>query len=146
MSAEPGLRSTDETTRNAVVDLIGEFADRIDHREGHGVEELFTEDGEYVLFGHPVAGRDAIRALYEHRRSRGPRTSRHLFGNIRLGPLDEDGTVRVTSVLTLYAADGLPPLPVPPTMIANYDDVLRSDEQGVLRFQRREMTVLFRDE
>jgi hypothetical protein len=136
-------RRVDTATRDAIVDLIGEFAYRIDHHEGHGVDELFTEDGEYVLFGHAVEGRDAIRALYELRRSRGPRTSRHLFGNIHIGSVEAEDTVLATSVLTLHAADGLPPLPLPPVMVADYTDVVRRDAHGLWKFERREFTVAF---
>ncbi|QII03683.1 SnoaL-like domain-containing protein (plasmid) [Rhodococcoides fascians A21d2] len=133
---------TDNSIRDAILELISEFAYRVDCHEGRGVDDLFTEDAEYVLFGHPVVGRAAIRALYEHRRSRGPRTSRHLFGNVHLAAGEED-CVHATSVLTLHAADGLPPLPLPPVMIADYDDVVRRDERGVWKFQRRQIAVAF---
>ncbi|OLR91873.1 nuclear transport factor 2 family protein [Actinokineospora bangkokensis] len=130
-------------TRADITDLLVEFAWRIDHDEGRGVEDLFTEDGEYLLFGHPVRGRDNIRSLYDHRRSRGTRTSRHLFDNIRVTPGPSEREARATSVLTLHAADGRPPLPLAPLLVADYTDALHRDDDGQWRFHRRTTTLLF---
>lgn len=131
-------------TRAAITDLIVEFAWRIDHDAGHGVEELFTPDGKYVLFGHPIEGRDAIKAMYEHRRSRGARTSRHVFDNVHIAADgNDDSTLHVTSVLTLHAADGEPPLPLAPLLVADYADTVRRGDDGRWRFAVRDTTLLF---
>ncbi|NIL80396.1 nuclear transport factor 2 family protein [Rhodococcoides kroppenstedtii] len=129
--------------RNDIHDLLVDFAWRIDHDAGHHVEELFTPDGVYVLFGLPIEGRENIKALYEHRRSRGERTSRHLFDNIRITPGNDDRTIHVRSVLTLHAADGAPPLPLAPIMIADYVDTVTRDDDGRWLFARRETTLVF---
>ncbi|MEH3153944.1 MAG: nuclear transport factor 2 family protein [Gordonia paraffinivorans] len=131
-------------TRAAITDLVVEFAYRIDHDAGHGVDELFTADGRYVLFGHPVEGREGIRAMYDHRRSRGTRTSRHIFDNVRITPDDDrDDVVHVTSVLTLHAADGEPPLPLAPLLVADYTDTVVRDDDGRWRFSIRDTALLF---
>ncbi|MDX1873255.1 nuclear transport factor 2 family protein [Mycolicibacterium sp. 120266] len=132
----------DPATRTAIEELIVDFAWRIDHQQGHRVEELFHDDGEYVLFGYPVQGRAAIKALYAHRRSSGARTSRHLFSNVHITAAD-DATIHAVSVLTLHAADGLPPLPLRALMIADYDDVISRGSDGRWRFARRTTTALF---
>lgn len=132
----------DPVIRTAIEELIVDFAWRIDHQQGHGVEELFHEDGEYVLFGHPVQGRAAIESLYAHRRARGVRTSRHLFSNLHITATDDD-TVHAVSVLTLHAADGEPPLPMRALMVADYDDVIKRGRDGRWRFARRATTAVF---
>lgn len=130
--------------RTEITDLVLEFAWRIDHDAGHGVDELFTEDGRYVLFGHPIEGRDGIKAIYDHRRSRGTRTSRHIFDNVRITPGDDSADVaHVTSVLTLHAGDGEPPLPLAPLLVADYSDTVVRDGDGRWRFAIRDATLLF---
>lgn len=129
--------------RAAITHLIAEFAWRIDHGDGHGVEDLFTDDGAYVLFGWPLEGRDSIKGFYDDRRSRGPRTSRHVYDNVRITDGPDDRTAHVSSILTLHAADGEPPLPLSLLMVADYLDTLHRDDDGTWRFRRRDTTLVF---
>ena len=132
-----------DNLRSQISTLIAEFAWRIDHDEGRLVEDLFTEDGRYGMVGYPVQGRAAIKDLYDRRRARGPRTSRHLFDNLYLHPTSTQDCARVTSVLTLHAADGPPPHPLRPVLVADYDDVCHRGPDGRWRFHSRDATLLF---
>lgn len=129
--------------RLAIADLVTEFAWLIDHHDGHGVEDLFTEDGTYDLGGWTHTGREAIREFYDTRRAKGPRTSRHLFTNLRMHPPTTDSDATGTTVLTLHAHDGEPPHPLSPVMVADYADTYRRDDDGRWLFHTRNVTFLF---
>lgn len=128
--------------RAAIEGLISEFSWRIDHGNGFGVEELFTADGVYALGSAAKAnGRDEIAEFYRRRRAAGPRTSRHLFSNLHFTSVSDD-RAEATCVLTLHAADGIPPLPLSPVMVADYRDEYVWDGTAWL-FGRREIEVVF---
>ncbi|WP_460772076.1 nuclear transport factor 2 family protein [Microbacterium sp. GXF7504] len=131
--------------RLAVTALHAEFAWRVDRCDGVGVEELFAEDGVYAFQDQgAITGRDQIREFYDARRAGGPRTSRHLFGNIRVTQ-SPAGTTIGSSVLTLFAGHGDEPLPATPLMVADYIDEFRAEADGSLRFARRELSLVFGD-
>lgn len=127
--------------RVAVEALIAEFSWRIDHDNGRGVEELFTEDGVYAMGSTALNGRAEIVAFYERRRAHGPRTSRHLFSNLRFHAVSDE-CVEATTVLTLHAADGHRPHPLSPVLIADYHDRYLWDGQAWL-FVRRDVDLVF---
>ena len=55
-----------------------EFWYRVDHQNGVGVADLFTEDGVYSVANGESAGRAAIAESYVQRAARGPRLSRQM--------------------------------------------------------------------
>jgi hypothetical protein len=123
--------------------LLAEFAYRLDNRSGVGLHELFAVDGQYIIDGEPLVGRDAIEDAYRRRVARGPRTARHLFSNARFESLEGTEALH-TSVMLLYAADGEPALPLePPLSIFDVVDHLVHTDEGWL-FQRREFFTVFR--
>lgn len=123
--------------------LNAEFAYLIDHDQSEGVADLFTEDGVYGRStGGRSVGRVAIRESYRRRKSSGPRTARHVFTNLRLTPRD-DGRIVGTCILTLFARDGLPPLPADPMVVADYDDVYERCDDGRWRFKERIISWVF---
>lgn len=132
--------------RSRIEMLIAHFAWLIDHEDGHRVADLFTTHGCYSLStgGLALKGRSEIAEFYAHRRARGPRTSRHLFSNLHLTYVDEN-RAQGTCVLTLHAADGDPPRPLSPVMIADYADSYCRDDDGIWRFESRTVTTLFGD-
>ena len=130
--------------RPEIEGLIAEFAWRIDHANGEGVEELFTPDGVYAFNDWAAEGREQIADFYEQRRARAQRTSRHVYTNLRLRTASEERAAG-TCVLTLHAADGPPPLPLSPLMVADYDDLYARGDDGVWRFARRSARLLFGD-
>ena len=135
-------RTDADELRMEIEALIVRFAWRIDHERGWGVEELFTPDGVYAFGPVALEGRAAIAGFYEHRRGGGGRTSRHLFCNLHLRRVAAE-RAEGTCVLTLHAADGPPPHRLAPLLVADYDDVYVREADGVWRFERRFVTVLF---
>lgn len=148
-SALPRTRSNRKLTampitlehRSAIHDLVAEFAWRVDHNDGVGVENLFTEDGTYDMAGWVISGREDIKHFYDDRRARGPRTSRHLFTGLRLSANDD--AITGISVLTLHAEQGAPPLRLDPVLVADYSDTYVRDEDGRWLFGNRAVTPLF---
>lgn len=126
--------------------LNAEFAYLIDHDLSEQVAELFTEDGVYGRStGERSEGRAAIRQSYSVRKSHGPRTARHIFSNLRL-EIESDTRVKGTTILTLFANDGVGPHPAEPMLVADYDDIYEKDTDGVWRYRQRIITWLFRRE
>ena len=129
--------------RPAIEALIAEFAYLIDHGRGSEVHELFTEDGVYGRStGDRSVGRDAVREAYRRRDQLPPRTTRHLFTNLRLDP-GQSGQLKGTCLLTLYMGDGEPPLPPQPYLVSEYRDTYRLCDDGRWRFAERITTWLF---
>ena len=130
--------------RRSIEDLLVEFAYRLDIGGGLKVHELFEPDGVYVIDGQAVSGQREIREGYEQRAERGPRTARHIFTNIRI-TMDGPDRATVTSIMTLYAADGEPVHDAAfPLVIGDFNDGCVRSSDGVWRFERRELTSLFR--
>lgn len=129
--------------RTEIEDLIATFAYLIDHDLSEGVADLFTPDGSYGRSGGDRSvGRAAITAAYSARKARGTRTARHVFTNLHIASAAADWATG-TCILTLYAADGPPPHPAEPLLVADYDDVYQRDDQGRWRFASRTVTHLF---
>lgn len=129
--------------RSEIEALNAEFAYLIDHDQSELVADLFTIEGIYARStGERSVGRDAIRAGYQKRKDKGPRTARHVFSNLRLTPR-EDGRVGGNCILTLFAEDGLPPRPANPLVVADYDDIYECCEDGRWRFAERTITWIF---
>ncbi len=88
-----------------------EFWYRVDHENGEGVAELFSEDGVYSVARGRNAGRAAIARVLRAAAARGPRVSRHVHSNLRLTVESPTGA-RGVSMLTLWADDGEAPLAI----------------------------------
>jgi len=124
--------------------LNAEFAYLIDQGHSERVADLFTEDGVYGRStGERSEGREAIRESYRRRASRGVRTARHIFSNLRL-TVESERRVRGTTILTLFAEDGPPPHPAKPMLVADYDDVYELCEDERWRYRERIITWLFK--
>lgn len=130
--------------RPEIETLIASFAWRIDHVNGEGVADLFTPGGIYAFDGWAAEGREQIAGFYAQRQARGERTSRHVFTNLHLRTATDDRAAG-TCVLTLHAADGPPPHPLSPLLVADYDDVYVRGADRVWRFERRSARLLFGD-
>ena len=65
---------TDDLRIRAEIEaLCVEFWYRVDHQNGEGVADLFTEDGVYSVATGRNVGRAAIAESYVKRAARGPR-------------------------------------------------------------------------
>ncbi len=123
--------------------LHAEFAWRIDRGDPATVFELFTPDGSYSrASGESSQGHDEIRAAYATRASRGPRTARHIFTNLRLYEIEKT-RAKGNCILTLFAEDGLPPRRAEPLLVADFDDEFECDIKGVWRYKKRLITWIF---
>ncbi|OWT65848.1 nuclear transport factor 2 family protein [Candidimonas nitroreducens] len=135
----------DVSIRAELEALNAEFAWLIDRGDSSLVAELFTEDGAYERStGEASRGRAALREAYAGRLANGPRTSRHIYTNFRFEQVSAE-KVRGSCILTLYAANGVPPLPAEPLLVADYDDEYALGADGRWRFALRKVTWIFRN-
>jgi hypothetical protein len=128
--------------RQAIEALNAEFAWLIDHKDGAGVEALFTADGVYDMSNRVFRGRDEIKGFYGARKSRGRRAARHVFTNLHLIP-ESSHRVTGTVILVLYAYDGDPPYPTDAILISDYNDVYVRDGDGAWRYESRAIVPVF---
>ncbi|QSE41317.1 nuclear transport factor 2 family protein [Rhodococcus erythropolis] len=135
--SEQDVKTTVAISSRAVTDLLAAYWFDVDHNDGAGAHLLFTESGVLQFESAEFVGRSAIEKVYRDRATRGPRVSRHVLSNVHLRPVTRR-TVDVTSVLTLYAEDGLVPRPrTIPVAIADVHDRLVSTRRGLLIQCRR---------
>ena len=117
-TARPADAEVLEQCHHALVEIWFD----IDHRDGSRVSSWFSPTARLRIGGHEVCGTAEIDALYAARHARGPRTARHLIGNVRLLERRPD-RASVLSALTMYAADGTPPhVGTAPTMVGDVRD------------------------
>jgi SnoaL-like domain len=129
--------------RSEIAALSAEFAYLIDHDLSERVADLFTKAGSYgVHEGKRSVGRAEIRAAYAARVARGLRTARHVFTNLRL-TFESPDRVGATSILTLFADDGAPPRPAEVNLVADYEDVIVREPDGVWRYDSRTIVAAF---
>lgn len=107
----------------AIRALIADYALALDARDIDGCVELFTVDGEFLVYGRSFAGCDAVRQMF----SDSPR-GLHLTGVSRI-EVDGDAATARSQVLFVRAGD----LVLRPAL---YDDDLIRDGQR-WRFRRR---------
>jgi hypothetical protein len=130
--------------RLALEDLNSAFTYHLDHGNLDELIELFCEDAFYAHAERETRGRAAIRELFVRRTASSPRTSRHLFSGLRLD-IESPSLATGTSCCLTFAADGLPPLPATPLLVADFDDVYRRCDDDKWRFQERRITRIFAD-
>lgn len=128
--------------RLALADLNAAFAHHLDHGEIEALVDLFAEDALYTHGERRSEGRSAIEALFRRRLAGGPRTSRHLCSGLRID-IESATRARGTSVCLSFAADGLPPLPAVPFLVADFEDVYVCAADGRWRFQERHIRRVF---
>jgi uncharacterized protein (TIGR02246 family) len=123
--------------------LTVEFWYRVDHQNGVGVADLFTEDGVYSVANGQSAGRAAIAESYVKRAARGPRLSRHVQTNLRV-TFDSPALARGLSMLTLWADDGEAPLDLKmPISVTDVIDEYVKESDGAWRIRHRHLGQVF---
>jgi ketosteroid isomerase-like protein len=128
--------------RLALEDLNSAFARHLDHNEIDALVDLFAVDALYTHGERISRGRDEIERLFRARAAKGPRTSRHLLSGLRLS-IESATEAAGTSVCLSFAADGSPPLPARPFLVADFDDRYRRDRDGRWRFAERHIRRVF---
>jgi uncharacterized protein (TIGR02246 family) len=131
---------TEDGVRAEIEALNIEFWYRVDHQNGEGVAELFTEGGIYSVPGGRNVGRAAIAESYVQRAARGPRVSRHVHSNLRV-TRESPTRARGLSVLTLWARDGELPQPLTlPVSVSDVHDVYVLEDDA-WRIEHRHITA-----
>jgi SnoaL-like domain len=123
--------------------LINYWAD-VDLNGGNEAHEFYLPDALYAVGNNRFEGTDKIRAFYARRRQQGSTTTRHLVGNLRVFP-DGASHARAAGIMSLYRADGRPPIRGvrPPAMISDFEAqcVLAGDRPW--RFQSHILRPIF---
>jgi uncharacterized protein (TIGR02246 family) len=107
----------------AIRDLLARYALALDTDDIDRCLELFTDDGQFVVFGREFSGRDQIRAMFES----APR-GLHLTGVSSIDVSDDAATARSQVLLVEAGTMHLRP--------ALFDDELSRDGKQ-WRFRRR---------
>jgi ketosteroid isomerase-like protein len=123
-------------------DLNAAFADYLDRGNIEALVDLFTADALYTHGERRSDGRAEIEQLFRKRVAKGPRTSRHLCTGLRLS-IDSATEARGISVCLSFAADGRPPLPARPFLVADFIDRYRRGEDGRWRIASRHIERVF---
>jgi hypothetical protein len=102
--------------------LIADYWADVDDNAGRHAHEFYVPEALYIVGNNRFEGADKIRAFYTRRRQHGTITTRHLVGNLRAFREDA-GRARAVGVMSLYRADGPPPIERmrPPAMIADFE-------------------------
>jgi ketosteroid isomerase-like protein len=129
-------------TRSAIEDLNAAFVYYLDHGHVDELAALFTENALYTHAERRSSGRAEIRELFRKRLSAGPRTSRHLYSGLRIA-VESETRATATCVCLTFAADGVPPLPATPLLVADFEDVYERGEDGRWRFLERHIHRVF---
>ena len=127
--------------RIALEDLNAAFSHHLDHGEIEALCDLFTVDALYTNGARRSEGRAEIERLFRNRVAKGPRTSRHLYSGLRF-EIESDTSATGYSVCQSFAADGLPPLPAKPFLVADFVDRYRFEENR-WRFAERHIKPVF---
>ena len=117
-----------------------EFWYRVDHQNGVGVADLFSEDGVYsVASGRTQAARRSpSRTCNAPRADRG--SSRHVHTNLRLS-FESPSAARGLSILTLWADDGEAPLDLKlPISVTDVEDEYVKESEGVWLIRHRHLS------
>lgn len=128
--------------RLALEDLNAAFAHHLDHGNIDELVALFTDDALYTHGPRISRGRAEIETVFRKREARGPRTSRHLLSGLRIA-IDSPTSASGSSVCLSFAADGVPPLPAKPFLVADFEDRYRLDADGSWRFAERHILRVF---
>jgi hypothetical protein len=81
----------------------------VDNNGGRQAHEFYLPDALYAVGANQFEGEENIRAFYDRRRQRGGATTRHLIDNLRVFR-DNARRARVVGVMSLYRAEGRPPV------------------------------------
>lgn len=114
----------------------------LDHGEIAEFAALFTDDALYTHGERRSEGRAAIEALLKQRTAAGPRTSRHIQSGLRF-EIQTPTSARGASVCLAFAANGLPPLPATPFLVADFFDRYARGGDGRWRIAERRIERVF---
>jgi hypothetical protein len=118
----------------------------VDMRGGVRAPDYYTEDAVFGTSVREYRGHAAIADFYGARQGRPARVSLHLMQNFRIEP-ETPHRVHCHYVLSLFAADGEPPLASrAAVMIALVHEIAVRAEDGVWLYELRKVQPMFRDD
>lgn len=124
--------------------LVHSYANLLDAYDYDRFMELWAEDGEWVIYGKSVRGRDAIRATLDARPARS--VVRHLVSNLVID-IESAGRASGRCYAIAYRADGFlgvqpAPLTLPRFLVDYRDEFVRDPKRGWLFSRRSIISVL----
>ena len=124
--------------------LITNYWADVDNNGGSDAYQFYLPEALYTVGGNRFEGAEKIRAFYARRRQHGTITTRHFVGNVQVFREGEHAA-RVVGVMTLYRADGYPPIERmrPPAMITDFEARCMLCEDQVWRFQSHVIRPIF---
>jgi SnoaL-like protein len=124
--------------------LITNYWADVDVNGGSQAHEFYLPEALYAVGNNRFEGVDKIRTFYDRRRQAGTTTTRHLVGNLRVFR-DDARCARMIGVMSLYRADGRPPMEMvrPPAMIADFEAQCVLGDDGLWRFQSHTLRPIF---
>jgi len=124
--------------------LITNYWADVDNNGGSEAHEFYLPEAVYTVGANRFEGTDKIRAFYIRRRQYGHITTRHLISNLRVFREDEHHA-RAVGVVSLYRADGLPPIERmrPPSMISDFEARCTFGADQVWRLQSHTIRPIF---
>ena len=111
--------------------IINYWAD-VDDNGGGNAHEFYVPEAVYTVGNNRFEGAEKIRSFYARRRQHGTISTRHLVGNLQIFREDER-RARAVGVMSLYRADGPPPIERmrPPSMIADFEARLKVQQTAL---------------
>lgn len=124
--------------------LITNYWADVDDNGGSQAHEFYVPEALYSVGANRFEGAGKIRAFYARRWQHGMISTRHLVGNIRVFREDER-QARAVGVMSLYRADGPPPIERmrPPAMIADFEARCVLGDDRLWRFQSHVIRPIF---
>ncbi|HVY18645.1 MAG TPA: nuclear transport factor 2 family protein [Bauldia sp.] len=107
--------------RQDLIDLVVEFAWRVDHRSADTIHELVTDDVFIQMAYGPMVGKDAVKE-WGVQRAAVDRITRHIMTNFRFRAA-EDGKVEGSSMAIIFRSEGLEMSAPSPWAVTECSDV-----------------------
>lgn len=123
-----------ESDRQKLVELIVEFAWRVDHGMASSMHELVTDDVEMILTKGAMIGKDEVKE-WGTRRDAAGRTTSHLMSNYRFSAATPN-RVEADSSAVIFVHSGPGVGPALPWAVTEYHDIFVKVD-GEWRFQSR---------
>jgi SnoaL-like domain len=124
--------------------LMTNYWAEVDNNSGSQAHEFYLPDGLYAVGVNQFEGEKNIRAFYDWRRRRSNTTTRHLIDNLRVFR-DDARRARIVGVMSLYRADGHPPIEEasPLAMIADFEARCVLNDDHLWRLQSHVLRPIF---
>jgi hypothetical protein len=130
-----------ERDRQELIDLVVEFAWRVDHRSADSIHELVTDDVFIQMAYGPMVGKDAV-AAWGKERALVDRTTRHIMTNFRFRVVGKD-KVEGSSMSIIFRSEGSEIAAPSPWAVTECSDVFVR-QKGAWKFASHITTDIYR--